>query len=67
MTYLATTSGAVEVLEKDGFKVDTVAHFLLDEKMQAAARGGRVVVDETSMLGHKDAVQAVPGWRKRTT
>ncbi len=26
-------------------------------KMQAAAKGGRVVVDETSMLGHKDAVQ----------
>ena len=28
-------------------------------KMQAAASGGRVVVDEISMLGHKDAVQAV--------
>ena len=26
-------------------------------KMQAAAAGGRVVVDETSMLGHKDAVK----------
>ena len=25
--------------------------------MQAAARGGRVVVDEVSMLGHKDAVK----------
>ena len=45
------------VLEKDGFKVNTVARFLLDEKMQAAAKGGRVVVDETSMLGHKDAVR----------
>ena len=25
--------------------------------MQAAAQGGRVVIDETSMLGHKDAVE----------
>ena len=34
-----------------------VARFLLDKEMQAAARGGRVVIDETSMLGHKDAVR----------
>ena len=34
-----------------------MARFLLDKKMQAAARGGRVVIDETSMLGHKDAVR----------
>ena len=26
-------------------------------KMQAAAFGGRVVIDESSMLGHKDAVK----------
>jgi conjugative relaxase-like TrwC/TraI family protein len=57
VTYLASSSDAVKVLEKDGFKVKTVAHFLLDEKMQAAAAGGRVVVDETSLLGHKDAVR----------
>ena len=57
VTYLATTTEAVEVLEKDGFEANTVARFLLDEKMQAAAAGGRVVVDETSMLGHKDAVR----------
>jgi conjugative relaxase-like TrwC/TraI family protein len=55
VTYLATTTDAVGVLAKDGFEVNTVARFLLDEKMQAAAAGGRVVVDETSMLGHKDA------------
>ena len=48
---------AVGVLAKDGFEADTVARFLLDEKMQEAAAGGRVVVDETSMLGHKDAVR----------
>ena len=57
VTYLASSTDAVKVLEKDGFKAKTVAHFLLDEKMQAAAAGGRVVVDETSLLGHKDAVQ----------
>jgi len=57
VTWLATTSGAVGVLQNDGFKADTVARFILDEKMQGAARGGRVVVDETSMLGHKEAVK----------
>ena len=57
VTYLATTTDAAEELAKDGFEVNTVARFLLDEKMQQAARGGRVVVDETSMLGHKDAVR----------
>ena len=57
MTYLATTAPAVKVLRKDGFDATTVAHFLLDTRLQDAARGGRVVVDETSMLGHKDAVE----------
>jgi conjugative relaxase-like TrwC/TraI family protein len=56
VTYLATTTDAVGVLEKDGFEVNTVARFLKDTKMQQAAKGGRVVVDEVSMLGHKDAV-----------
>ena len=55
VTYLATTTDAVGVLQKDGFEVGTVARFLLDEKMQEASRGSRVVVDETSMMGHKDA------------
>ena len=57
VAYLATTAKAVEVLAKDGFTVGTVARFLLDEKMQAAAAGGRLVIDEASMLGHKDAVK----------
>lgn len=57
VTYLASSTDAVDVLAKDGFKAKTVAHFLLDGKMQAAAAGGRVVVDETSLLGHKDAVK----------
>jgi conjugative relaxase-like TrwC/TraI family protein len=57
VTWLATTTSAVGVLAKDGFQADTVARFLLDGNMQAAARHGRVVVDETSMLGHKQAVK----------
>jgi conjugative relaxase-like TrwC/TraI family protein len=57
VTYLATTAKAVKVLADDGFEVNTLARFIRDEKMQAAAAGGRVVVDESSMLGHKDAVR----------
>ena len=57
VTYLATTGKAVGVLEKDGFNADTLARFLVDDRMQAAAKGGRVVVDEVSMLGHRDAVR----------
>src|SRR5207244_2170202 len=57
VTWLATTTDAARVLARDGFEVGTVARFLLDDRLQAAARGGRVVVDETSMLGHKDAVR----------
>jgi conjugative relaxase-like TrwC/TraI family protein len=57
VTYLASSTDAVGVLAKDGFEVHTVARFLLDARMQNAAAGGRVVVDETSMLGHKDAVK----------
>jgi len=55
VTYLATTTQAVDVLRQDGFAAETVARFLLSEKLQEAARGGRVVVDEASMLGHRDA------------
>lgn len=54
--FLATSSDAVSVLHKDGFAdARTVAHFLLDERLQASLRGGHVVCDESSMLGHKDA------------
>ena len=55
VTYLATTTPAVGVLREDGFAAETVAKFLLSEKMQVAARGGTVVVDESSMLGLRDA------------
>jgi conjugative relaxase-like TrwC/TraI family protein len=58
INYFATTAAAVEVLHNDGFtNTKTVAHLLVDERLQAAIRGSRVVVDETSMLGHKDAVR----------
>lgn len=55
VTYLATTTPAVGVLRKDGFEAETVAKFLLSEKMQDAVKGGTVVVDEASMLGLRDA------------
>jgi conjugative relaxase-like TrwC/TraI family protein len=55
VTYLATTTDAADVLVKDGFAAHTVARFILDPKMQQAAKGGYVAVDESSMLGHKDA------------
>lgn len=57
VTYLATSTDAVDVLKQDSFEANTVARFLLDAKMQEAARGGHVVVDEASMLGHKDAAR----------
>ncbi len=57
VTYLGTTSASVKVLTEDGFEANTLARFLVDEKMQAAARGGRIVVDESSILSHTDAVR----------
>jgi conjugative relaxase-like TrwC/TraI family protein len=55
VTYLGTTATSVKVLRSDGLDASTVARFLMDTKMQDAARGGRVVIDETSMLGHREA------------
>ena len=39
VTYLATTTQAVDVLRRDGFEAETVAKFLVSDKMQEAARG----------------------------
>ena len=67
VTYLATTAKAAEVLQKDGFAdTRTVASFLMSDKAQQAAAqgGGRVVVDETSMLGHKEARRLLAIGRK---
>lgn len=65
ITYLATTSDAAAVLARDGFDTKTVAHFLLDTNLQAAARGGWLVVDESSLLGHKQAVELVAAAKKQ--
>jgi len=45
-----------EVLrEEAGFaNADTVAQFLKDQEMQAAARGGVILIDEASQLGTRD-------------
>ena len=55
--YLGTTVTSVKELQKEKFEANTVARFLVDPTLQASARGGRVVVDESSMLGHKEAVK----------
>lgn len=57
VVYLATTAKAAEVLQGDGFDANTLARFLVDTEMQAAARGCRVVLDEASMLDHRSAVR----------
>lgn len=64
VTYLGSTAAAADVLQKDGFDAHTVAHFLLSDKMQQAARGGRVVVDETSIMGHKEALKLLMAGHK---
>ena len=38
-------------------EADTVARFLVDEKMQESAKNGVVLVDEASLLGTKDMLQ----------
>jgi conjugative relaxase-like TrwC/TraI family protein len=53
VTYLATTTPAVDVLRQDGFEAETLAKFLSTDAM--AVRGGTVVVDEASFIGLKDA------------
>lgn len=66
VTYLGTTATSVKVLKQDGFEESqTVARFLLDDKLQKEAAGGRVVIDETSILGHADAVRLFEVARKR--
>ena len=65
VTYLGTTATAVEVLQKDGRDARTVAAFLMSDKMQQAAKGGRVVIDESSMLGHKEARELLASRQKK--
>ncbi|MFM7315390.1 MAG: MobF family relaxase, partial [bacterium] len=53
--YLATTTQAVDVLRRDGFEAETVARFLESSTMQNQARDGRIVVDEASLMGNREA------------
>lgn len=55
VTYLGTTTDAAEVLATEKFRANTLARFLVDEKLQAEAAGGHIVLDESSLLGHRDA------------
>jgi ATP-dependent exoDNAse (exonuclease V) alpha subunit len=56
---MAQSVKARDVLrEKAGFAdADTVAMFLTDQKMQEAARGGVILIDEASQLGTRDMHQ----------
>ncbi len=55
--YLATTTQAVDVLRREGFEAQTVARFLESSAMQTRARNSRIVVDEASLMGHREAYQ----------
>jgi conjugative relaxase-like TrwC/TraI family protein len=48
---VAPTTGAVEVLAKDGFQAETVARLLVDERLHKSLRGGVLVVDEAGLVG----------------
>jgi conjugative relaxase-like TrwC/TraI family protein len=56
---LAPTTGAADELKTEsGFaNADTLARFLVDERMQAASRGGVVVVDEAGLIGTRDMLR----------
>jgi conjugative relaxase-like TrwC/TraI family protein len=56
---LAPTTVASDVLKSEaGFaNADTLARFLVDKQMQAAARGGAVLVDEAGLMGTRDMVR----------
>jgi conjugative relaxase-like TrwC/TraI family protein len=54
-TWLGTTHTAVEELQKVGLPAMTVAAFLHSEKAQASAQRSRIIIDESSMLAHRDA------------
>ena len=53
----AEASRGVLRTEANFATADTVARFLVDEKMQESARGGVVLVDEASLLGTRDMLR----------
>ena len=56
---VAPTSKAAEELRGVDPESDTLARFLLDDKMQESARGGWVVLDELSLAGVRDVAKLV--------
>jgi conjugative relaxase-like TrwC/TraI family protein len=56
-TWVGTTHTAVDELKARGLPAMTLAHFLHSDDEQLKARGTRIILDETSMLGHRDAYQ----------
>src|SRR6266404_2352588 len=55
--WLSTTHTAVDELKAKGLPAMTVAHFLQSKEAQRAAAGTRIIVDESSMLAHRDNYQ----------
>jgi len=56
-TWLGTTHTAVDELKARGLPAMTLAHFLASEDEQLKAAGTRIILDEASMLAHRDAYQ----------
>jgi conjugative relaxase-like TrwC/TraI family protein len=48
---VAPSTGAVQVLAKDGFRAETVAMLLTDPWLQDELRGGVLLVDEAGLVG----------------
>jgi conjugative relaxase-like TrwC/TraI family protein len=56
-TWLGTTHTAVDELNARGLPAMTLAHFLHSKEAQRAAARSRIILDESSMLAHRDAYQ----------
>ncbi len=54
---LAPSSGAREVLEKDGFAAQTLQKFLLDKDLQEKQKGQAVLLDEAGLVGTRPMKQ----------
>ncbi len=57
--WLGTTHTAVAELQKRGLPAMTVARFLASQEEQQKAAGHRIIVDESSLLAHRDAYRLV--------
>ena len=56
-TWLGTTHTAVDELKARGLPAMTVSHFLHSEEEQRKAAGSRIILDESSMLAHRDGYE----------